>query len=574
MLTEKIKLPSKRQLCVIAPFAVLYTLFIILADLEKAEGLSFWHNVGRILFFMAFWYAALLILCWLLSNRRVLAERISFLGHIPKLQRRQGKWYIFIIFFLCCFLCYLPYFLMYYPTWLSNDAVWQIQQILGWVPKSNHHPYFHTMIMKAFFMTGYWLFGTYTEAIAFYTFWQMTVMAMVFAFILYQLYKRGTRLLWLVLAVVFYAVLPANAMLTLCMGKDEFFVAALFFYTWTVAEYDREETFRPVACFMAGLLLCLLRSNGIFIFLGTTAALLVSDIWKKLYKREKLAKKDLRKDNTAKDKTCGNAFLRRKYIVIGSVFVCYLLYKGPVLHMMHVEEADTIEGLTMPTQHLLCAYLKGGELTEEETAMIEAVVPTENLSNYYHPYLFDPVKALIREEGNQQVIAEHKWEYFKLWLRVGLRNPLQYMVAEVRQTMGYWAYRVKDYQYIYGEYFMVDNPFGVTTQRKFFTYDQSLAMDRYLKGFQDLFNKVWSLGLTTWLMVFALVYAIYDRRSVMPFIPYIMLLITLFLATPVYNEFRYTYGMFIALPLLLGYSFGMRNGGLTEREDEADEKMA
>ena len=65
------------------------------------------------------------------------------------------------------------------------------------------------------------------------------------------------------------------------------------------------------------------------------------------------------------------------------------------------------------------------------------------------------MKKLIREQGNQQAVEEQKWEYFKLWLRVGLRNPLQYMVAEVRQTMGYWAYRVRDYQYVYGEYFMV-----------------------------------------------------------------------------------------------------------------------
>lgn len=564
MLTDKIKLPSKRQCLVIAPFAVLYTLFIILADLEKAESLSFWQNLGRILSFTLIWYIALLFLCQILSKRRILMEKTPLFLRIPKLQRRQGKWYVFFIFFLCCFLCYLPYFLMYYPTWLSVDAVWQIEQILGWAPKSNHHPYFHTMIMKAFFMIGYRLFGTYTEAIAFYTFWQIVVMALVFAFILYQLYKRGTRMPWLILALIFYAVLPANAMLTICMGKDEFFVAALFFYTWTVAEYDSQETFRPVPIFLAGLLLCLLRSNGIFIFLGTSAALFISDMWKKAF----------RKDNLVRNDVTDNGYLKRKYMVIICVFLCYLLYQGPVLHMMDVEAPDTIEGLTMPTQHLLCAYLKGGELTEEERAMIEAVVPSEKLEEYYHPYLFDPVKGLIREEGNQQVIAEHKWEYFKLWLRVGLRNPLQYMVAEVRQTMGYWAYRVKDYQYIYGEYFMTDNPFGVTTQRKLFTYEQSLAMDRYLKGFQDLFDKAWSLGLTTWLMVFALAYAIYDKRSVTPYIPYIMLLITLFLATPVYNEFRYTYGLFIALPLLLSYSFGMGKKGLTEREDAADEKMA
>ena len=68
----------------------------------------------------------------------------------------------------------------------------------------------------------------------------------------------------------------------------------------------------------------------------------------------------------------------------------------------------------------------------------------EQVGEYYNPWFFDIVKNFIREAGDQQVIADNKWEYFKLWLRVGLRNPLQYMVAEVRQTCGYWAFTRRD----------------------------------------------------------------------------------------------------------------------------------
>ena len=345
------------------------------------------------------------------------------------------------------------------------------------------------------------------------------------------------------------------------MGKDEFFAAALFFYTWTMAEYAvcgekvpvQEEKMpgkggnrRYAACFVSGLFVCLLRSNGIFIFLGTTVILLISDCFKRRL-TEKAA--------------------RWKYVCAAFVFVCYLIYHGPVLSALQVQPPDTIEGLAMPAQHLTCAYLKGGELTEEEIEMIERVVPTDRLEEAYNPYLFDPVKALIREEGNQQAIEEQKWEYFKLWLRVGLRNPLQYMVAEVRQTMGYWAYRTRDYQYVYVEYFMVDNPFGVTAERKLFSYQDSLSMGSYLLHFQDFYNKVWSLGLNTWLMLFGLAYAVYERRNVMPYVPSLMLLLTLLLATPVYNEFRYIYGMFITLPFLFSYSFGIR----TDRELRGEE---
>ncbi len=546
---NKLHMPGRRQLLQLIPFALFYCGAAILGQLEKARTLGILRNLGRILLWFAGSYGVLLLLCVILSQRKGTVT--------PRRRRREGKWYVYVLFTAGCLLCYLPYFLMYFPGWLNNDAVWQIEQILGWTPGSNHHPYFHTLIMKCFFMAGYRLSGTYTGGAAFYTFSQVLIMAMVFGFFLYWLYKRGTRILWLILAFAFYAVLPVNGLLTICMGKDEFFTAALLFFAWMTVEFDldalteagrgkraeyvhesrgrkklnRRTILRGMAYFATGLLVCLLRSNGIFIFFGTVFILIVSK------------------------KVKSGIFPARTCVCGAAVLLCYMIWQGPVLHALDVEPPDTIEGLTMPVQHILCAYLKGGELTEEEIGMIDQVAPADQVGDYYNPWLFDIVKNFIREEGNQQVIEDNKWAYFKLWLGVGLRNPFQYMVAEVRQTAGYWAYDVKDYERVYGEYYMVDNPLGITAQRKLFTYENELAMHDFLMGFQDLYNKVWSLGLNTWLMVFGIAYLVYHRRSVMIYVPFLMLLITLLLATPVYNEFRYAYGLFAAFPILFAYSF-------------------
>ena len=546
---NKLHMPGRRQLLQLIPFALFYCGAAILGQLEKARTLGILRNLGRILLWFAGSYGVLLLLCVILSQRKGTVT--------PRRRRREGKWYVYVLFTAGCLLCYLPYFLMYFPGWLNNDAVWQIEQILGWAPGSNHHPYFHTLIMKCFFMAGYRLSGTYTGGAAFYTFSQVLIMAMVFGFFLYWLYKRGTRILWLILAFAFYAVLPVNGLLTICMGKDEFFTAALLFFAWMTVEFDldalteagrgkraeyahesrgrkklnRRTILRGMAYFATGLLVCLLRSNGIFIFFGTVFILIVSK------------------------KVKSGIFPARTCVCGAAVLLCYMIWQGSVLHALDVEPPDTIEGLTMPVQHILCAYLKGGELTEEEIGMIDQVAPADQVGDYYNPWLFDIVKNFIREEGNQQVIEDNKWAYFKLWLGVGLRNPFQYMVAEVRQTAGYWAYDVKDYERVYGEYYMVDNPFGITAQRKLFTYENELAMHDFLMGFQDLYNKVWSLGLNTWLMVFGIAYLVYHRRSVMIYVPFLMLLITLLLATPVYNEFRYAYGLFAAFPILFAYSF-------------------
>ena len=571
---NKIHMPEKRQFLILIPFALFYAVAAMCTELEKAASLGLIQNFIRFAAWFCTSYAALLILCTVLSQRSAVMSRIPLLSHVHEQKPRQGKWYIYVFFAGICLLGYLPYYLMYFPTWLSNDAVWQIEQVLGWAPGSNHHPYFHTLILKAFFMTGYRLFGTYAGGAAFYTFFQILIMAMVFAFFLYHLYKRGARILWLTLALVFYAFLPMNAVLTICMGKDEFFTASLLFFAWMTAEFDldgtrrtaageneeqeirssdgkaanRREILQWAAYFITGLLVCLLRSNGIFIFFGTAVILMIY-------------------------KTVKKGFPRKTFACIAAVLLCYLIYHGPLLDALHVEPPDTIEGLTMPVQHILCAYLKGGELTEEEVEMIDRVVSADEVGEYYNPWLFDIVKNFIREKGNQQVIADNKWEYFKLWLRVGLRNPLQYTVAEIRQTAGYWAYKVRDYQYLYGEYYMVDNPFGMTTQRKLFSYENELAMHDFLMGFQDLYNKVWCLGLNTWIMVFGIAYMLFDRRNMMIYVPFIIMLLTLLLAAPVYNEFRYAYGLFAAFPFLLNYSFGVRRDASGKTEESSGEML-
>ncbi|MDE7358245.1 MAG: hypothetical protein K2N39_02225, partial [Lachnospiraceae bacterium] len=213
-----------------------------------------------------------------------------------------------------------------------------------------------------------------------------------------------------------------------------------------------------------------------------------------------------------------------------------------------------------PTQHLLCTYVRGGNLREEEVEMLEAVVPLEQIDDYYNPYLFDMTKNYIREHGRQQIIADNKGAYAELWLKAGLRNPMLYLEAEIRQTAGYYALHIPHDQVLYSEYFMVDNPFGIENERKVFSYDMGLAMGEFLQWFQTFYNRVWSLGMNTWLLLFALACTLYRGRRAIAFAPCVMLLGSLLLATPVYNEFRYAYGVFVALPFLFSVAFGREAG--------------
>lgn len=552
----KIRRPTKKQILLLLPFAFCYAFFIVLGDWQGSVRYSNVQNMGRIVLWTALSFGVLLAAGFLTQNSAALVGSLPAGAQVfwhkifPERRKRQGHWWIWFLFFLGCLLCYLPYFLMYYPTWFNNDAVWQMEQALGLAAKSNHHPYFHTLIIKLFLTIGYGLFHNDTAAVALYTFFQMALTAAVFGFFLFILYQRGTRILWLALSLFFYMLLPVNAMFSICMGKDAWFTAAFLFFIWVVsicASKQRADRRYWVLFFVTGLSICLLRSNGIFIFLGTAFFLILSQFCGSRRKRDGFR---------------SSAFgVRRQYMYlsVASVLLGYLLWQGPVLHLLGVEPPDTIESLTMPAQHLLCTYVRGGKLTEEETAMIDAVVPLERIDEFYNPYLFDVTKNYIRENGNQQILAENKGAYAKLWLRVGLRNPMQYLEAQIRQTAGYYALHIPHEQILYSEYFMVDNPFGIETKRKLFSYDAGLAMSDFLQWFQTLYNRVWSLGINTWLLLFVLACALYRGRQSLVYVPCVMLLISLLLAAPVYNEFRYAYGIFAALPILFAYCFGKEN---------------
>jgi hypothetical protein len=583
---------DKRQTTIKIIFAFLYAIFIVLGDIDNALTRSVGQNILRL---MGWWLAAFVVLtlaCLILDHRRARVVPIA------RLEKRFYRDYMYLVFAAICLLGWLPYFLLYFPGWVSNDSVWQLEQACGWVSASNHHPYAHTLIIKCFFMLGYRIFGTYTGAAAFYVFFQMVFMAAVYALVPYHFYKKGIHNFYIALTLLFYALLPINGLYSICMSKDALFSAVLLLYawqTWKIAESLApadtasvlsgqmtdarrrrlkrtlsKENRDAVLYFISGLAVCLLRSNGIFVFLGTSVCLAVklTRLIGALRKSSGIRTEDASDRATAKltsaiVKVSGLSFDRtwKKYLFsMAGVLLCYLLWQGPVLKALDVEQPDTIEGLTMPTQHLLSAYLNGGTLTEDELAMMNAVVPMDQVATYYNPYFFDIVKEFIRSEGNQEVIAEHKWEYFQLWLKVGLRNPRQYLEAEVKQTLGYWAASIPDYQYLYEQYLMAENPFEMTTQRKVFSYDFSLKVDDFLLRFQEFYNKVWSLGLNTWLLVAAFFYAVYRRKTGMLYVPYVMLLVSLLLATPAYSEFRYVYGLFAALPLLICDGFERQDG--------------
>ena len=95
----------------------------------------------------------------------------------------------FLITWAVIFLVYfITWYLTNYPGNMTGDTLSQIKQIYSG-KYSNHHPYYHTLIIKLFFDFGYALFGNVNDAIAFYVLIQIFIVSFVFAFMIYTVFQ-------------------------------------------------------------------------------------------------------------------------------------------------------------------------------------------------------------------------------------------------------------------------------------------------------------------------------------------------------------------------------------------------
>ena len=425
-------------------------------------------------------------------------------------------------------------FLVFFPGLYSVDSVDQIEQILSGT-YTNHHPFYHTQLIRLCLMMGTSLFGSINAGVAVYSVFSVLLLSGCFAYVIYSVYDiTGNRKL----AVVFlawYLLMPYHITYSVTMWKDVPFAAAsTFFITSSYRILKGKEKRNQLDKFiwiLSGVGVCLLRSNG-FLAFAASAVVFAMLFWKD-HKRMLL-------------------------VLVAILCGCFVL-KHPVLKALDVAQPDTIESLSVPLQQISRTVLEGRPLTPEQRELLNQVVDVDRIQETYIGRISDPMKALVRERNNQQYLTEHRLEFLKLYVSLGIRNPDVYLHAWVEQTKGYWNGGYNYWRWCDVEtapYFWQENSFGlehsIASQSLFQLYLSYAALFK-----TPLLQCLSCIGLYSWTLIFA-VYATWLKRdkeafftSVMP----IMIIGTLLVATPVHAEFRYAYSVVCVMPLILTASF-------------------
>lgn len=431
---------------------------------------------------------------------------------------------VFLISFAAVVLIDLVYlFLDEYPGHVTPDSLDQIIQ--GYQGTYiNNHPFWHTYWIKLVLTLGYGLFGSANGAVALFSVLQILFMAACFAYALMTLYQAGVPKWCVAVGWGLYALLPHNIAMSITMWKDVPFAGGCLLFVVALyrllASLDRKD---PVACLLLAIgavILSLSRNLGAFLVLA--ACLLGLPV---LWKRSKTV-------------VC----------LLAAVVVICILLTGPVLTAAGVEGTDFTESLSIPLQQLARVVYDGCPLTDEETELLNRIFDLEEIPQLYTGWLSDPIKLEVRE-NDIGYFRENIGDYGKLWVRLGLKYPAEYVKAWVDQTKGYWNGGYDYHQYAE---MVEENAFGIAKTSGNNIVAKLIYLYFGLTRHFIIFEPLLSIGLQVWiLMGCGFVNLLKKRKEWLLSIPALCVIAALLVGTPVYAEFRYAYAVFLTCPFVL-----------------------
>ncbi len=347
---------------------------------------------------------------WLDYKSVETSEKTNFWKKVVSFFRKYPK-ACFGAVWTSIFLCYMPVFLGEWPGNFVFDAKYQLANVISGY-HFTHHPLIHTLMMGKAYELGLHV-GDVSWGFQFYTLAQMLILSSAFAYLLLYLYKKHVRTGFLVAAWAFFALFPMNALFAISATKDvlcaAFFLYFLIFLVRYLFDKEKFKAISYIGMVASGALLALFRNNALYAIMATAVVLL---IWVKGWKEK------------------GKILL-----IFLAIYLVARIVNGGLMAYANASDQDSArEKMSVPLQCLarVASYRKD-ELSPELYDEICLYIPEQNIPKY-SPYCAD----FIKNEANEKLLRENSVNFWKLWAKVGLQFPDEYVESIVTNTMGYW----------------------------------------------------------------------------------------------------------------------------------------
>lgn len=431
------------------------------------------------------------------------------------------------------FLCWLPYFLVFYPALSSPDISHQMSMALGFVTFTAHHPPLHSAYLGLCMTLGKSLLGSYAAGVALATLLQMLALALLFALTLRRMVGLQISFSWRLAAFLLYALAPVFGWYAVTLWKDVWLGGFSLLFLLCVVEISRKRAayFRSpsgLALFaLASLGVLLSKNNGIYLLLLTMAGMIA----------------------------CYKGCRRQLAAWAACCLLVLKLVEGPVYSALNIQPGGVGEALSVPMLQIGRAVMEDrgkDAIPEKDRAIINEILPFDQLPELYNYIVSDSIKSTF----NAAAFSKDPARYAALWLRLGLRYPSAYIRAFLEHGAGYFYPDSQTGVFSIDPYWGIDqitDEAPLTPTRAARWVQNHIGFERNIPGFSMLF----SIGFVFWALLFACLYTLYKRRWLLlvPMLfPFAVWLTSI--ASPVYGSFRYGFPAVTAAPFLLGYLLG------------------
>lgn len=441
-------------------------------------------------------------------------------------------------------LCWLPYFLFFFPGLNNPDTsmqiAWALHYPTGWLEYSpvrgegvyatNHHPYFTTLLFGLFARFGLAL-GDIRWGVAAYNLLQLLATALAMTGAWFYLRRLGLPGKALRGGLIFTALFPLFPLYAITMLKDSLFSLACL--TLTVLLFE------------------LARTKGAALKRNWFCALLAADAWLVMLSKNQGVYFILLIGLACL--ACRGVRLRAALSLLLSAVLFQTVWMGVLLPLWNVAPGGKQESLGLLFQQTArCVLTYPEDVRPEEEAAIRAILDYDRFDVLYDPMQSDNIKFTF----NQDATDEEMSAYYKAWLQMLRRHPDAYVQALISNVYaGFYVTHETPLSYTHYDNREVASYPELCVPRPPRLERLEPAIMNALRGVQHLpvLGLLFCVGFFPWVVLFLFLDALRRRRYglLLPLLPCV-LSVAVLLVSPVSGSYRYAMPLVYALPFLLG----------------------
>lgn len=446
----------------------------------------------------------------------------------------------FIIAFLVICLSWLIILIIKYPGIIYPDTLNQIIQSFGDRLFNNKNPLLHTLLIKTFYDISLSFTNNINIATFIVSLVQLIFCSCIYAYVCKYIYKRTNNIYFYIATLLFYGFISYNIFYNISISKDAMYAVFTALFICMIDNLCNEPSNKNIILFViTGILYSLLRNNGFYSLIVVAFVIMI---------------------------LCIKFNFKKLTIIILATLILTGVIRGPIYNTILTNLNKDYKGdfyapstaafhdsfiTVVPFQQIANVVVHERELNEKEEWLIEEYIPLDEVKEAYNPILVDELYEHIKDTCKPTRLNIPKIEYFKLWVELFLKYPLDYLEAYVNMNK-YYFYPNK---YIENMYYtsIYPNEYGI----KYIDNNEALV-NKIETSYSNqknipLVSSLFSPGTVVFILLMGLYYCLLKKNKT-TFVSVFHLLVNFLILmafVPLNDEFRYIYPVVACLPLII-----------------------